>query len=88
MAVDGIRNGRQHTSRTQLGQLWTLIWDEYEACERHGIQIEVIKVKSYETDINKVPRELQIGNKCADDHAGQAVIECPAIPRLNTFSFL
>ena len=76
MAVDGIRKGRQHSSRTQLGQLWTLIWDEYEACERHVIQIEVIKVKSHETDINKEPRELQIGNICADYHAGQAVLEC------------
>ena len=70
MAVGGMRKGRQHTSRTQLGQIWTQNWDEYEACTRHGIHIEVVKV-------NIVPRELQIGNNCADYHAGKAVIECP-----------
>ena len=73
----GCANGRQHTYRTQLGQLWAQTWDEYEACARHDIKNEVIKVKSHETDINIVPRELQIGNNCADYHAGQAVIECP-----------
>ena len=38
----------------------------------------MIKVKSHETDIEKVPKDLQDGNNCADYHAGQAVIECPA----------
>ena len=44
MAVDGIAKGRQHTSKTKLGQLWTMVWDEYEACIRHGISITVIEV--------------------------------------------
>ena len=77
MAVDRIRKGRQYTSRTQLGQLWSILWDEYEACINHGIVSEVIKVKSHETDIEKVPKVLQDGNNCADYHAGQAAIECP-----------
>ena len=55
-----------------------LIWDEYEACVQSGINITVIRVKSHETDINIVPRELQLGNGCADYHAGQAVIRAPA----------
>ena len=46
MAVDGIAKGRQHTSKTKLGQLWTCVWDEYEACIASGIQIIVLKVKS------------------------------------------
>ena len=37
----------------------------------------MLKVKSYEKDTGKVPQILQDGNNCADDHAGQAVIECP-----------
>ena len=77
MAVDGIAKGRQYTSHTKLGQLWGEVWDEYEACEQHGMSIEVLKVKSHTTDVNIAPRELQIGNNCADYHAGQAVIECP-----------
>ena len=47
-AVDGIAKGRQHTSKTKLGQLWTCVWDEYEACVRKGIHITVYKVKSHE----------------------------------------
>ena len=43
MAVDGIAKGRQYTSKTKLGQLWGAVWDEYEACTRHGIQIQVLK---------------------------------------------
>ena len=77
MAVDGLAKGRQFTSKTKLGQLWTLVWDDYEACRKHGIQITALKVKSHETDIEKVPQILQNGNNCADYHAGQAVIECP-----------
>ena len=41
------------------------------------MQITVLKVKSHEKDISKVPQILQDGNKCADYHAGLAVIECP-----------
>ena len=77
MAVDGIAKGRQHTSKTKLGQLWICVCDEYEACVCNGIRILVHKVKSHEKDINKVPQILQDGNNCADYHAGQAVIECP-----------
>ena len=69
--------GRQHISKTKLGQLWTMVWDEYEACQAQGISITVLEVKSHETDIEKVPQILQDGNNCADYHAGQAVIECP-----------
>ena len=78
MAVDGTAKGRQYTSKTKLGQLWGDVWDEYEACERHGIQIHVIKVKSHETDTTKVPQVLQDGNNCADYHAGLGVRECPS----------
>ena len=69
MAVDGIAKGRQYTSKTKLGQLWTDVWDEYESCESRGININVLKVKSHEKDTNKVPQELQDGNNCADYHA-------------------
>ena len=48
MAVDGIAKGRQHTSKIKLGQLWTCVWDEYEACVDSGIHITVLKVKSHE----------------------------------------
>ena len=68
MAVDGFKQGRQHTSRTQLGQLWSLILDEFESCEQHGMIIEVIEVKSHETEIHIVPRELRICPRCADYH--------------------
>ena len=78
MAVDGIARGRQHTSQTKLGQLWACVWDEYEACVRNGVQITVLKVKSHEKDINKVPQILQDGNTCADYYAGLAVRECPS----------
>ena len=78
VAVDGIAKGRQYTSKTKLGQLWTCVWDEYEACIRSGIQIIVLKVKSHEKDTNKVPQILQDGNNCADHHAGLAVRECPS----------
>ena len=78
MAVDGSAKGRQYTSKTKLGQLWGDVWDEYEACQRHGITIQVIKVKSHETDIDKVPKILQDGNHCADYHAGLVVRECPS----------
>ena len=44
MAVDGIAKGRQDSSKTKLGQLWTCVWDEYEACIRSGIQSIVLKV--------------------------------------------
>ena len=47
MAVDEIAKGRQYTSKTKLGQLWSMDWDEYEACIRHGTSITVIKVKSH-----------------------------------------
>ena len=77
MAVDGIAKGRQHTSKTKLGQLWTCVWDEYEACVRNGIHITVYKVKSHGKDINKVTQILRDGNNCADYHAGQANIEWP-----------
>ena len=50
MAVDGIAKGSQYKSKTKLGQRWSMVWDEYEACIRHGISITVIKVKSHETD--------------------------------------
>ena len=78
MALDGIAKGRQHTSKTKHGRLWTMVWDDYEACRQHGISISGIKVKSHEKDIEKVPRELQDGKNCADYHAGQAVIACPS----------
>ena len=78
MAVDGIAKGRQYTSQTKLGQLWACVWDEYEACVQSGIRITVLKVKSHEKDVNKVPKILQDGNNCADYHAGLAVRECPS----------
>ena len=78
MAVDGIAKGRQYTSKTKLGQLWGDVWDEFEACQRHGIRIHVIKVKSHESDITKVPQVLQAGNNCGDYHAGRGVRECPS----------
>ena len=77
MAVGGIAKGRQHTSKTKLGQLWACVWDEYEACLRNGMQIIVHREKPHEKDIDKVPQILQDGNNCADHHAGLAVIECP-----------
>ena len=54
-----------------------MVLDEYEACISHGISISVIEVKSHETDIEQVPKELQDGNNCAAYHAGQAVTEYP-----------
>ena len=78
MALDGFNKGRPYTTQTHLGNTWTQIWDEYEACVQNGINITVINVKSHETVINIVPRELQLGNGCADYHAGQAVIEAPS----------
>ena len=74
MAVGGIAKGRQYTYKTKLGQLWTCVWDEYEACTQHGIHITVLKVKSHEKDISKGPQILQDGNSCADYYAGRAVI--------------
>ena len=56
MAVDGLAKGRQYTSKTKLGQQWIMVWDEYEICVRHGINMTVLKVKSHETDIEKVPK--------------------------------
>ena len=51
-AVDGIAKDPQHISKTKLGQLWTCVWDEYEACIRSGIQGIALKVKSHEKDTN------------------------------------
>ena len=76
MAVDGIAKGRQHISKTKLGQLWTCVWDEYEACIASGIHITVLRVKTHEKDTSKVPQILQDGNNCADHHAGLGVREC------------
>ena len=78
MAVDGISKGRQCTSKTKLGHLWASVWDEYEECLKSGIAIEVLKVQSHEKDTNKVPKILQDGNNCADQHAGLGVRECPS----------
>ena len=55
MAVDGIAKGRQYTSKTKLGQLWTCVWDGYEACMRHGIHITVLELKSHENTQLKSP---------------------------------
>ena len=74
MAVDGIKGGRQHTSKTHLGNLWTQIWDEYETCVQGGISITVLKVKSHDIDVNIDPVELKRRNKSEDTHAGEAGI--------------
>ena len=46
MAVDGIAKGRQHTSKSKLGQLWASVWGEYEECLANGMHIEVLKVNT------------------------------------------
>ena len=58
MAADGLHKGRQYTSKTQLGKIWTQIWDDYEECVANGIEISVINFKSHEAHINLVPQEL------------------------------
>ena len=78
MAVDGLKKGRQFTSKTKLGSLWCSIWDEYENCTQHGIHIAVSKVKSHAKEEHQVPIEMKQGDDVADHHAGLGVRECPA----------
>ena len=77
MAVDGLRKGRQYTSKTKLGILWSSIWDEYESCAQNGIAITITKAKSHSKAEHKVPVEMKQGNDVADHHAGLGVRECP-----------
>ena len=43
-----------------------------------GIILIFHEVKSHETYTSVVPVERQMGNGCADYHAGEAVIEAPS----------
>ena len=78
MAVDGLRKGRQYTSKTKLGTLWCSLWDEYESCTQRGIEITITKVKSHSKEEHQVPIVMKQGNDVADHHAGLGVRECPA----------
>ena len=77
MAVDGLRKGRQYTSKTKLGVLWSSIWDEYEGCIQNGIAITITKVKSHSKAEHQVPIVMKQGNDVADHHAGLGVRKCP-----------
>ena len=78
MAVDGLRKGRQYTSKTKLGTLWCSLWDEYESCTKRGIEITFAKVKSHSKEEHQVSIVMKQGNDVADHHAGLGVRECPA----------